>query len=142
MKRLIAILAIALTAMLLLCACGDADQDPTEAKNNYPGTYVYENSTIRERSSRTLTINEDGTYTYIRVSTMPEKNGSFTGTWTIDEDGYILLRGDLSGLTSRGELSEDTLLLNISDFGHAEDTVGDGIYWYQFPENQATPDAG
>lgn len=143
MKKLIAILLAAVLSAALLCACREFAQEPTEFRNDYPGTYRYENNTIRERSSRVLTVNEDGTYTYVRVSTMEEKNGTFTGTWTIDREGYIVLKGDISGLTSRGSLSDDTLKLNIADVGHGEDTVGDGIYQYQYPEpNQATPDAG
>ena len=142
MKRWIAMLMIAVTAALLLCACGSADQEPTVPVNKYPGVYVLENSTIRERSTRTLTVNEDGTYTYERVSTMDSLNGTFTGTWTVDEEGYLVLKSDGSGLTSRAMLSTDTLKLNVADLSNGNDTVGNGIYQYQFPPKQATPDAG
>lgn len=138
MKRVIALLIISALLAAVLCACGGtAEPEPTQS-NDYPGTYVYENTTMREISIRTVVIDPDGTYTYSRLSTYEELNGSYTGTWTIDEEGYIILTGDRSGLYSRGKLSEDTLRLDIADVGHGDDTVGDGIYQYQFPEEEET----
>lgn len=142
MKRLIAILMMTVLVAAALCACGEPEPK-TKDTDKYPGTYVYENSTMREISTRTLTVKEDGTYTYVRVSSIEEKNGHFSGKWTVDQEGYIILTGDISGKTSRGLLSEDTLSLDIADLGHGEDTVGDGIYRYQFQQkSEATPDAG
>ena len=141
MKKLIAVLLIAVLTAALLCACGKSDEELSEARKDYPGTYLYENNTIRERSSRTLTISEDGTYLYVRVSTLPGKDGTFSGTWTIDSEGYILLKAE-SGQISKGLLSEDRMLLDVSDLSGGEDTVGDGIYRYQIPQDPATPDAG
>lgn len=140
MKRIAAILLISALLAALLCACaGTAVQEPTEPID-YTGTYVYQNTTMREISIRTVTVNPDGTYTYTRVSTFGELNGEYSGTWIVDEEGYIIFTGSISGLTSRGKLSDDTLLLDIADVGHGEDTIGDGIYQYQFPEDEETPD--
>ena len=141
MKRITAVLLIPVLLAALLCACAVMEQQEPTENENFPGTYVYENITMREFTIRTVVIDPDGTYTYNVISTYEDLNGAFTGTWFIDEEGYIILTGDLSGLTSRGRLSADTLLLDIADIDHGKDTVGDGIYKYQFPEDEATPDA-
>ena len=135
MKKTIAILLITLLTAALLCACGETKK-VVEKTEDYPGTYVYTNNTLRENSRRVLTINEDGTYLYVRESSIEEYNGTYTGKWSVDEQGYIIMTGDLTGKKSQGYLTGDSLKLNVSDLENGDDTVGNGVYLYQFPEEE------
>ena len=142
MKKVAVLLLIAAMLAVFLCACGSRQQKPTEPVD-YTGTYVYKNTTMREITTRTIVIRPDGTYTFTRVSTIEENNGEYGGTWEIDDEGCIIFTAGQTGKTSRGKLSSDTLRLDVADIDRAVDTVGNGIYFYQFPrENEATPDAG
>lgn len=134
LKRIAAFLLIVVTAAAL-CACNE--KKPEDKTADYPGTYVYSNSTLREKSSRTLTLNVDGTYSYTRESTLYiNQNGTFTGRWEADEEGVVTFTADGSGKISRGKLSEDSERFDIADIDNAEDTVGSGIYTYQYPDEE------
>lgn len=132
LKRITAALLVILLAAAL-CSC-QKQEKVVEKTEDYPGTYVYTNSTLRENSKRVLTINEDGTYLYVRESSLEDQSGTYSGKWSIDERGYIIMVGNLSGKKSEGFLSEDSLMLNVADLENGDDTVGNGVYLYQYPE--------
>ena len=125
MKRIIAFVLIAVMVAGLLCACGE--ELAVDAK--FVGTYSFTQSTMHENATRTLTLYEDGTYLYSRLSDYEGRTGDYTGKWGVKGDGTVVLTADISGKTSEATMRSDGRSLNIADLGRVEDTVGDGIYF-------------
>lgn len=125
MKKLIAILMIALLTAALLSACGE---DALVINPKYVRTYVYDNSSMDEQTTREITLYENGTYIYTRSSTVEDLSGEFAGIWGVNRRGIIIFTANESGKTSEGTPSKDGMTLNIADIGQDNDTIGSGIY--------------
>ena len=125
MKKLIAVLLLAVMTAALLCACGEEELtiDP-----KYVRTYVYDNSSMDEQTTREITLYDNGTYVYTRDSSLDGNSGEFPGMWGVNRKGIIIFTGNESGGTSEGTPSEDGMTLNIADISRADDTIGSGIY--------------
>ena len=127
MKRLLAIIIAAVLLGGLLCACGGSETLTVDPK--FVGAYSFSQSTMSENAIRTVTLYEDGTYTYSRLSDYEGRTGEFTGTWGVNSKGVCILTADISGKTSEATMRSDGRSLNMADIGRDEDTVGDGIYF-------------
>ena len=125
MKKLIALLLIAVLTAALLCACGE---EALTVDPKYVRTYVYDNSSMDEQTTREITLYSNGTYIYTRESTNEDLTGEFAGIWGVNSKGIIIFTANESGKTSEGTPSEDGMTLNLADIGRAIDTIGSGIY--------------
>lgn len=125
-KRFLLLIAAVIMLAALLCACGE---EPLTVDLQYVGTYEYTVESVGEDITRSVELHEDGTYLYTRRSTVIAHVGEFPGTWGVNENGEIILRGDESGQFSTATPLDGRKSLDIADPGTANDTVGSGIYF-------------
>lgn len=119
MKKWIAILLVALTALALV-ACGSKDEPVSDPKTAIIGTWELKDvegegegaemvKQIIDMAEMTYTFNEDGTVV-MKVSFMGQEQEE-SSTWSLDGDNLTV-----AGETGKIEITSSTLKMHLDDY--------------------------